>query len=122
MANTGVSALADDLVANARLDMSTLPTSKQLSLRGRIRACYCGSALRLLLEECGSLPFRIARSLEMREEERRGYKGLCHSGRALPLARRPQKLACIQYMQQLQIQRPRLTCLTISDWDLAEQS
>ena len=104
---------------DVQLGMSSLPTSKQLSLRGRIRALYYDSVPRLLLEECRNLRVHIATSLEMREVERRGYRGLRPQWNALALAPRPQQLACIQYMQQLQAQFPHLTSL---DWIVAEKS
>ena len=108
-----------DPIASVRLDMSSLPTSKQTSLLGGLRAWYHASALRLLLDEIRNLRVHMATSLEMREAEHQGYRDSDPRWSALTLVRRPRRLACSRYMQQLQNRYPRLTSL---DWIVAEQS
>lgn len=57
------------------MDTSSLPTSNQRSPRARLRRWYFGSVLRLLIQECRSLPARMARSLEIRAWWRRAESG-----------------------------------------------
>jgi hypothetical protein len=110
---------ACDLELKIPLDKSSLPMSRRFSLPEWIRVWYHASVLRVLLGECRSLFFRIAKSLEIREELRRGCMGSNPPGNSLASVGRPQIRAYMQYMQQLQTQLPHLTVL---DWRVVEQS
>ena len=101
------------------LDMSSLPTPKRWSQFSWLRVWYHASVLRLLLAEFRSFAFRIAKSLEIREELRRGCMGSNPPGNSLASVGRPQIRAYMQYTQRLQTQFPHLT---VFDWRVAEQS
>lgn len=100
-------------------DMSSFPSAKSRFLFARLRSWWFCSSLRLLMEECRSLPYRMAWSLEICAAERRGAWDLSRIGFASVSGQQLQscKDAYIRYMRQIRMDRP---WVTICDRLLAE--
>jgi hypothetical protein len=99
----------------AHLDRSNLPTTNRRSLRAWLRRWYHVSELRLLVKELRSLPYRMARSCEIREEELRGCTGLGHTESASIQSPpfRNRRHAYIHHMQQLHAVHPWMTIVDL---------
>jgi hypothetical protein len=119
----------EHLESGVRLDTSSCPKSRSLSLAGVLRRWYYVSVPRLLAMELRNLFHHIKVSLEMPGLEIRGYRGSVRKGMYAPLAFQSQscRRAYIRYMQQLQLEHPRLSIFDLllvgkawqagSEWD-----
>lgn len=100
-----------DQGSGVHLDMSSFPTTNRWSLPARFRIWYHASALRLLVAEFCSLPYRMRYSLEIRAWERQGRTGTAPHSPSWDSIGGSQdyRRAYIVHMQQIQARYPFLS-------------